>query len=68
MSPYLVLLIAAVAAVGIILAVVALYGRSKGDEGRAETESDVLKDSQDAQRRAAEAAKRQRDEDEKRYL
>lgn len=60
MNPYLIALLAAVAIVGTILAIVAMFGKSKSSEGKAETESDVLKDGARKRKEAEDAAAEER--------
>ena len=60
MNPYVIALLAAVAVVGTILAVVAMFGKSKSDEGKAEIERDVLKDGAQKRKEAEDAAAAER--------
>lgn len=60
MNFYVLLLLCAATAVSIILAVVAMFGRSKGNEGRAEAERDVLEDGTDKRKEAEDAAAEER--------
>lgn len=67
MNPYLILIIVAAVFLVLFYGLVGMFGSAKHNEGRADTEADVLKGSQDAQKRANEAAQRQREKDQK-YL
>ena len=60
MNPYVIALLAAIAVVGTILAIVAMYGGSKASEGKAETESAVLKESARKRKEAEDAAAAER--------
>lgn len=60
MNFYVLLLFCAVAVVGMILGIVAMFGNSRNDEGRAEAERDVLQDGVDARKDAEDAAAKER--------